>query len=407
MVFVGVCILFCNFFFKVNLFRSKVNLTDTKNIMITGIDLQFLMRCFDLARLGMGATSPNPCVGSVIVASDGRIIGEGFHQKYGEAHAEVNAVASVKPGDRNLIRQSTIYVSLEPCHHIGKTKPCVDLILREQIPRVIIAAIDPFPQVAGKSIEKLKQHGVEVHILDTETLLKTQNTEGGILTAKNLPFSTLHAPLSIAAPFFTNVQQKRPYIILKWAESSDGFIGRKNEETPISNVFAKRLTHKWRSEADAIMVGSNTARVDNPELTNRHFFGKSPVRVVIDRHLRLSSDLKLFDGTLKTFVYTEENSDLTSKITHENVIYRPMNLTQTPVENILNDLFQQNIGILFVEGGQRLLQSFINAKLWDEARVFHALLSLHFGVHAPQLTGAALQKKVQVVDNQLFIFRRI
>jgi diaminohydroxyphosphoribosylaminopyrimidine deaminase / 5-amino-6-(5-phosphoribosylamino)uracil reductase len=374
-------------------------------------DFSFLIRCFDLARLGNGFTSPNPSVGAVIVAPDGRIIGEGWHQKYGTAHAEVNAVASIEPEDKHLLSKSTIYVSLEPCFHTGKTPPCVELIIKERISRVVIASVDPFPAVAGKSIIKLLQNGVEVSIFH-------KNTEGGKFVQLNLTNcenylsssepnafdKDLPLQFDIQTPFFTNVKKRRPYVILKWAESADGFIGREGEETPISNAYAKRLTHKWRSECDAIMVGTNTALVDNPELTNRYFYGKSPKRVVLDRTRRLPNHLYLFDNCIKTMVYTENT------IHHPNtegVEHRMLKFDESLLENLLTDLYEQKIGILLVEGGQRLLQSFITTKLWDEARVFRAQSALGSGVCAPKIDISKFCQMVQLIDNQLVIFRNI
>ena len=269
--------------------------------MLTEQNLLFFKRCFDLGRLGTD-TSPNPSVGSVIVAPDGRIIGEGYTQAYGGAHAEVMAVASVKMADRALLPLSTIYVSLEPCAHFGRTPPCLELILREKISHVIVAHLDPNPLVCGKSVTKLQEKGVDVKILNYNNVLIRRNTEGEAFFDKQLE----NGKIVTLMPFFTNMTKKRPYIILKWAESADGFIGALNKHVPISNNYSKRLVHKWRSEVDAIMVGTTTAEVDNPELTNRFYFGKSPIRVVLDRNSRLSPDLKVFDGTVKTFIFSEE-----------------------------------------------------------------------------------------------------
>lgn len=345
-----------------------------------------MQRCFDVARFGIGRTSPNPSVGAVIVDASNRIIGEGWTSPFGGAHAEVNAIASVKPENQNLLKNSTIYVTLEPCFHFGKTPPCVDLILKTQIPHVIIAYKDPFPKVAGKSIEKLKQHDVKTDIL-------TSNNDN------SKPPSLL--------PFFTNILKKRPYIILKWAETADGFIGTPDQTLPISNVYAKRLVHKWRSEADAIMVGTNTAALDNPELTNRLYFGKSPIRVVLDKNKRLPADLHIFDGSVKTLIYTEGGISETEINTQTSVTYRPINFDENVLLNIAQDLYHQNIGILFVEGGAQLLQTFIEKGLWDEARVFKSAKTLMHsdGIAAPTITGAYTEKELQLFDNQLLIFR--
>ncbi len=348
-------------------------------------DNKYIQRCFDLARKGLGSTSPNPSVGAVIVDAKDRIIGEGWTSPYGGAHAEVNAMASVKPEDKSLLKSSTIYVSLEPCFHFGKTPPCVDLILKHKIPRVIIAYSDPFQKVSGKSIEKLKQNGVEVTLLPPHVS------------------NNKHATLQ---PFFTNISSNRPYIILKWAETADGFIGKSNETIPISNVYAKRLVHKWRSEADAIMVGTNTVALDNPELTNRLYFGQSPIRVVLDRKLRLQNDLHIFDNSVKTLIYTE-GDDLMDEWNNKAVHYRRVTFDTNLIPNVLDDLRSQNIGILFVEGGAQLLQSFIEKELWDEARVFKSsgINIREGGVFAPKIPFICLERKLQLFDNQLLIFR--
>jgi diaminohydroxyphosphoribosylaminopyrimidine deaminase / 5-amino-6-(5-phosphoribosylamino)uracil reductase len=357
------------------------------------INNNFIRRCFDLARLGIGSTSPNPSVGAVIVDPSERIIGEGWTSLYGGPHGEVNAVASVKSEDRHLLPSSTIFVSLEPCFHFGKTPPCVDLILREKIPHVVIAYTDPFPQVAGKSIEKLKEQGVKVDLINPNN--------------NNFQPQTL-------LPFFTNVTKKRPYIILKWAETADGFIGNAHETLPISNVYAKRLVHKWRSEVDAIMVGTKTAALDNPELTNRLYFGKSPMRVVLDKNRRLPHNLNIFDKSVKTRIYTEgvsrDNGERVGDIPNEELMatYCPICFDADLLQNILEDLSNQKIGSLFVEGGAQLLNSFIEKGLWDEARVFktETLLNRDNSVVAPKITAQKLEQKIQIFDNQLFIFRR-
>ena len=367
----------------------------------------FICRCFDLARLGLNNTSPNPSVGAVIVSQDNRIIGEGWTSPYGGAHGEVNAVASVKPEDAYLLASSTIYVSLEPCFHFGKTPPCVDLILRKKIQHVVIAYTDPNPKVAGQSIQKLKEHGVKVHIMPN---VITDNENTSLL------------------PFFTNISLKRPYIILKWAESANGFIGDSQQTLPISNAYAKRLVHKWRSEADAIMVGTNTTALDNPELTNRLYYGKSPMRVVLDKNNRLSKDLKIFDNSVKTRVYTEGVNQDTPNATNEdihhssfiiqktsfkkhhskNITFHPISFDENTLQAIVEDLQKQNIGTLFVEGGAQLLQNFIDKGLWDEARVFKTptIINPQNGVLAPKIMQQNAEKQIQLFDNQLLTFFR-
>lgn len=403
---------------------------------------RFLRRCLDVARLANSAsTSPNPAVGAVIVAHEQRIIGEGFTQPFGGHHGEVMAVKSVKTADCTLLPFSTMYVSLEPCFHFGKTPPCVNLLLDKKMLKVVIAHLDPNPLVSGKSMAKLRENNVNVQILKPlfnpnnklirQNTQNSQNTEGVSPAEQRLLENGKAATL---IPFFTNMTKKRPYIILKWAESADGFIGKKNQTTPISNAFSKRLVHKWRSEVDAIMVGTTTAALDNPELTNRLYYGKTPVRVVLDRHLRLSESLKIFDGSVKTLVFSElkiQNSKLNDKeivdssknsehtegpvffendgvtLTHsvinplENVEHHFTPFDDNLLDSILEKLLSQKIGILFVEGGEQLLSSFIKRGLWDEARVFTAAHTLGEGVAAPKLFNADLQQTVQIDNDTL------
>ena len=399
--------------------------------MFTVQNTLFMRRCFDIARLANPvSTSPNPAVGAVIVGPDGRIIGEGFTQPYGGSHGEVMAVASVKPSDRDLLHFSTMYVSLEPCFHFGKTPPCVDLILREKIPHVGVAYNDPNPLVACRSITKLRENLVNVQIFNPNNTLIRQNTEIRPNT-EGYSFHTQQLENGKAAtltPFFTNMTKKRPFIILKWAQSADGFMGRTNQTVPISNAYTKRLVHKWRSEADAIMVGTTTASLDNPELTNRFYYGKSPIRIVLDRNSALSPSLKLFDGSIKTLVFSEnrENTEGSS-----DVEFLMSNVGETPtdsaylkseiannveqhflpfddflLDNILTCIQQQKIGILFVEGGQKLLSSFIKRGLWDEARIITASKTLGHGVEAPQLVGGNLQQTIQLEEDTVRFYTK-
>jgi diaminohydroxyphosphoribosylaminopyrimidine deaminase / 5-amino-6-(5-phosphoribosylamino)uracil reductase len=379
--------------------------------MLTQENLLFLKRSFDIGRLGL-STSPNPSVGSVIVAADGRIIGEGFTSPYGGPHAEVMAVASVKPDDRYLLTSATIYVTLEPCSHFGKTPPCCDLIIREKIAKVVVAFLDPNPLVAGQSITKLRENGVQVKIYNNNNLSNYQNTEGLELFQKGVDSNYLpleNGKIRTLICFFTNMTKKRPYIILKWAESADGFIGKHNQNTPISNNFSKKIVHKWRSEVDAIMVGTTTAEVDNPELTNRLYFGKSPIRVVLDKNRRLSPDLKVFDGSVKTLIFSEKNNNKSKNIENTeggaNVEFYEVEFNEFLLENVLDVLQANKIGILFVEGGERLLSSFIERGLWDEARVFTAEKTLGTGILAPQLLGGILHETVKIDDDTLRVFR--
>jgi diaminohydroxyphosphoribosylaminopyrimidine deaminase / 5-amino-6-(5-phosphoribosylamino)uracil reductase len=394
--------------------------------MLTQENLIFLKRCFDVGRLGTD-TSPNPSVGSVIVAADGRIIGEGYTSPYGGSHAEVMAVASVRPDDRFLLPSATIYVSLEPCSHFGKTPPCCDLIIREKIAKVVVAFLDPNPLVAGQAITKLRENGVQVQIYNNNNLTNFKTKEGLDLLNNGIDTNCLpleNGKVRTLIYFLTNIIKKRPYIILKWAESADGFIGKKNESSSITNNFSKKIVHKWRSEVDAIMVGTTTAAVDNPELTNRLYFGKSPIRVILDKNRRLPPNLKIFDGLVKTLIFFEQNNknsqntDLSSHAerdgarrahgTHErggNVEFHEVEFSDFVLENILDVLQANKIGILFVEGGERLLTSFIERGLWDEARIFTAEKTLGTGVRAPQLIGGELHETIQIDDDVLRIFR--
>jgi diaminohydroxyphosphoribosylaminopyrimidine deaminase / 5-amino-6-(5-phosphoribosylamino)uracil reductase len=318
----------------------------------------FMERCLKLAGLAAGYTSPNPLVGAVLV-HENRIIGEGYHKQYGGPHAEVNCIGSVKDEDRPFIPFSTLYVSLEPCVHHGKTAPCADLILREKIPRIVIGCRDPFSEVDGKGIDKLLSHGVKVDY----PVLKKEAEE------MNRRFITFH-------------QQKRPYTILKWAQSANHKIADKSgKRVFISNDYSNRLVHKWRSEESGIMVGTNTALLDNPELTVRLWQGKNPVRIVIDSKLRLPDSLKLFDGSIQTIVLNNSTNLSAGKI-----LFRKVDMGKDAVRSILSELFSLNILSVLVEGGAKLLQSFINEEAWDEIRIItNNELIISDGVPAPEI----------------------
>jgi diaminohydroxyphosphoribosylaminopyrimidine deaminase/5-amino-6-(5-phosphoribosylamino)uracil reductase len=323
---------------------------------------KYMFRCIELARLGAGNVAPNPMVGSVIVHR-GKIIGEGFHQKYGEAHAEVNAIRSVsEPG---LLKESTLYVTLEPCAHHGLTPPCSDLIVEKQIPRVVIGTIDSFSEVAGKGIEKLRKAGVEV--------------EEGILEKECR---------ALNKRFFTFHEKKRPFVILKWAQTLDGFIDTDRsrehfgEPTWITGDLALRLVHKVRSEEGAILVGTNTAEKDNPSLTVRRWAGKNPLRAVIDKNLRLPPNLKLFDGSAKTLVFNSKKEMETEMIDFVKIDFNEKMILQ-----ILSEFQRRNILSVIVEGGRQLLESFIRADLWNEAHVFIGNKFFYKGVPSPQIPG--------------------
>lgn len=319
-------------------------------------DELFMQRALDLAQLSRGAVSPNPLVGCVIVR-DNIILGEGRHEKYGEAHAEVNAVASVK--DQSLLKDSTVYVTLEPCSHFGKTPPCADLLVKHQVKKVVIANVDPNPLVSGKGIQKLKDAGIEV-IID-------------VLCEKGRELNKR---------FFTFQEKKRPYIMLKWAETSDGFIARENFDSKwISNEHSRKLVHKWRSEEDGVLVGTGTALYDNPELTVRDWVGRNPIRIVIDRYNRLPKTLNLFNGSEPTICYTTQKIEA-----HPNVTFVTLN-ENLFLQEMLTDLFTRNIQSIMVEGGATTLQQFIDYGVWDEIRVFTSELTFGSGVSSPGFNG--------------------
>lgn len=318
-------------------------------------DELYMHRCIQLARNGLCGAAPNPMVGAVIVC-DGKIIGEGYHAKCGEAHAEVNAIRSVK--NQELLKRSTIYVSLEPCAHYGKTPPCADLIVEKQLKRVVIGCQDPFAKVNGKGIEKLLNAGIEVKV--------------GVLE---------EACLELISRFVTFHAQKRPYITLKWAQSSDGFIDynrSEGEAVKLSNDLTRMLVHKRRSEHTAILVGRRTALLDNPSLTIRDWHGKAPLRLVLDNDLSLPSTLHLFDGSVPTIVFTSKEKE-----SYNNVEYIRLDFSTSILPQMMEVLYARNIQSLLVEGGSQLLQSFLDENCWDEIFVEEAPLTLQDGVKAP------------------------
>jgi diaminohydroxyphosphoribosylaminopyrimidine deaminase / 5-amino-6-(5-phosphoribosylamino)uracil reductase len=339
----------------------------------------YMQRCLDLAQKGLGTTYPNPLVGSVIVYRD-KIIGERWHKKAGEAHAEVYAIRSVK--EQELLKEATLYVSLEPCSHFGKTPPCANLIIEKKIPHVVIGTTDPFAKVAGRGIAMLKEAGVRVTL--------------GILEPKCI---------NLNKRFFCFHQQKRPYIILKWAQTADGFIApnKKLNKQPfwISNRYAQQWVHKWRSEEQAILVGTNTVLEDNPGLDVRHWTGKNPLRVILDQFGKIEENHQVKNAQSKTIVYTSaENFKNTENILYENCIFDE----QLPV-NIMANLYQNGIQSIIIEGGRQTLESFIKAALWDEARIFTAPVSLSSGVEAPKLLQARLITSKNILNNNLSIYK--
>ena len=338
-------------------------------------DEKYMRRCIELAQNGLCNTAPNPMVGAVIVC-DGRIIGEGYHVRCGEAHAEVNAVRSV--ADPSLLKRSTIYVSLEPCAHYGKTPPCADMLVEKGIPRIVIGCQDPFARVAGRGIQKLRDAGREVTV--------------GVLESE-----CRH----LIRRFITFHTRRRPYITLKWAQSADGFIDLcRTGGTPVvlSNPLTAMLVHKMRAEHSAILVGTRTALLDNPSLTVRHWYGRSPVRVVLDRTLSLPHSLRLFDGSTPTLVFSASQGEPLP-----GVEYIVADYSRDILPQVLTALYERGLQSLLVEGGSHLLQSCIDAGLWDEISVEESPVLLHSGVSAPR-SADGLPCRTQQVFGHTFRF---
>jgi diaminohydroxyphosphoribosylaminopyrimidine deaminase/5-amino-6-(5-phosphoribosylamino)uracil reductase len=358
-----------------------------------------MQRCLQLAALAAGYVAPNPMVGSVLVYED-RIIGEGYHQQYGAAHAEVNCINNVAAEDKHLVPASTIYVSLEPCAHFGKTPPCADLIISQGIKKVVVGCRDPFEEVNGKGIEKLQQAAVEVIV--------------GVLEDECIDLNKR---------FFCFHTKRRPYIILKWAQSDDGFIAAGSDaveesdttmlnrestvganihkRTFISNAYTNRLVHKWRSEEASILVGTNTALLDNPSLTTRWWTGKNPVRVVVDKKLVLPAGLQLFDRDVATIVFNEEKDE-----EHTSLLYKKMQTDKNDLVQMMQSLYELKINSVLVEGGASLLQSFISQGLWDEARVIsNHSLQLKQGLKAPVLQNAFKVKETHCADDKISLWK--
>lgn len=336
-----------------------------------------MQRCIRLARLGAGAVAPNPMVGAVLVYNN-MIIGEGCHQQYGYPHAEVNCINSVAADNQKYIPYSTLYVSLEPCSHFGKTPPCTNLISASKIPEVVIGCVDSFAEVNGSGIKKLESAGIKV----TVPLLEKEC-------------------LDLNKRFFTFHQQKRPYVILKWAQSSDGKMGSAGaDRLLISNECSNRQVHKWRSEEAAILVGTNTALLDDPALSTRHWPGQNPVRLVIDKELRLPGHLQLFDGTNRTVVFNHIKDGYEGMIQYCQLSKQPGFL-----EELLSSLYEMKLQSVLVEGGARLLQSFIDAGLWDEARVIsNQELVIGDGIAAPILKDHQLSKEEMMDTDVISLF---
>lgn len=322
---------------------------------------QYIKRCLEIAQKGIGSTRPNPSVGAVLVVDD-RIIGEGFTSPYGDNHAEVNAIESIV--DKSILKKATIYVTLEPCSHFGNTPPCSDLIIKSGIKKVIIGCIDSSSKVSGKGIERLKKAGCEVTV--------------GILEKECLEHHRR---------FFTFHNKKRPYIILKWAETKDGFIAplSRDEKKPvwITNKVSQQVVHQWRAQEHGVLVGTNTVLEDNPKLNVRHCEGNNPVRIVIDRMLKIPRALHVHDQSVKTiFIYGDEINCRFER--SKELVFEPVNFSKPIASQICKILYKHQIQSIIVEGGAKTLQAFINENLWDEARVFTSDVSFENGVKAPE-----------------------
>lgn len=344
-------------------------------------DELYMQRCLELANLGMGNVSPNPLVGCVIV-NDGKIIGEGYHAKFGEAHAEVNAINSVKEnyGDQaiSLLAKAIAYVSLEPCAHFGKTPPCADLLIRHQLKKVVIGNKDPFEDVDGKGIQKLKNAGIEV--------------VSGVLEEE---CSQLNRR------FFTRIRKQRPYIILKWASTADGYFAPKDaSQRWITGPIAKKMVHKWRTEEDAILIGKLTAIADNPQLNAREWLGKNPIRILIDRHLQVPQSNHIYNNAAKTVVFNELKTEV-----HHNIHYIQMEDMQYYLpQKIAFQLYLLDIQSVIIEGGANILNQFIKGNLWDEARVFSSNKIWKEGIPSPHINGL-ITDQFNIENDTLTVFQ--
>ena len=338
---------------------------------------EYMFRCLELARHGAGFVSPNPMVGAVLVYQN-RIIGEGWHQMYGGPHAEVNCIRSVSQADEHLIPNSTLYVSLEPCAHFGKTPPCSHLIIEKKIHRVVVACSDPFEAVNGKGIQLLEQAGIEVMT--------------GVLEKEAMDLNNR---------FFCFHQRKRPYIILKWAQSSDGFIaGISEDRLLITHEQTNRLVHRWRSEEAAILIGTETAIKDNPSLTNRYWLGKSPLRLVVDRQLRLPENLVMFRDGNPVIIFNEQKNDQQGELRFVKI-----NTDQSFIDQLFVYCYQNGVQSILVEGGAKLLQSFIDADQWDEARIItNTTLQVGSGLPAPMIKSTPMVHSFTSMTDQINMY---
>ncbi len=341
-------------------------------------DQLYMQRCFDLARMGLGAVSPNPPVGAVLVYED-RIIGEGYHQRYGEAHAERNAIESIAPDDRHLLPYARLYVSLEPCCHQGKQPPCTKLILESGIREVIVSVGDPNPIVAGRGVAALRAHGITVQT----GICEIQGQE-------------------VIRYFSTAKQQQRPYVLLKVVQSHDGYIGLKDKQIWLSNDAVRVATHRLRAEVDAILAGTNTVMTDNPQLTTRYWAGKNPIRVIMDRQGRIPRTHHVFDGSARTIVFSSSiPTELSSHLTEVCVVPFDADL----IKAILNELSKRRIQSLLVEGGAHTITGFLDANLWDEAWIIHTPHIIGDGIAAPVIEGS-LKHSYTLGSNTIYVVGR-
>ena len=337
-------------------------------------DARYMRRVLELARLGSGNVSSNPMVGCVIV-KDGEIIGEGFHERFGQPHAEVNAINSVE--DKSKLIGSTLYVNLEPCSHYGKTPPCSNLIIEHKIARVVFATIDPNPLVAGAGFEFLMSNGIEV----IQGVLEEEGRE-------------------LNCRFLTYMEKKRPYIILKWAETADGFIAKENFDSKwISNDVSRKLVHKWRSEEDVVLIGTNTALYDNPRLNVRDWTGRNPVRAFIDKQLQVPAGAHLLDGTQETICYNYIEQDVRNLV--EYVKVDPM---EDMVDVIVKDMYVRKHLSILVEGGTQLLNAFLKKGLWDEIRIFRSQNEFGTGIESPVIRAKADSHEM-ILDDELIVYK--
>ena len=338
----------------------------------------YMLRCIELALMGLGEVAPNPMVGAILVYEH-QIIGEGYHKKFGEAHAEVNCFKSVALENEDLISKSVLYVSLEPCAHYGKTPPCVNLIIEKGIKKVVIGCRDSFKKVNGKGIEILQTAGIEVEV--------------GILEKECI---------NLNSHFFNYHQKQRPFIILKWAETANGKIaGISNERLLISNAISTSKVHQWRSEVMSILIGTNTAIKDNPSLDNRLWSGSSPIRMVIDGSGRLPNSLKIFNDNKPTIVFNYKQKAQNGKVQFIQLMQNKSMILQ-----IMDYCCANNIDSMLVEGGALLIQSFINEGIWDEARIIiNSSLSIGNGLNAPQLNNALLYNEEAFLNDNIFYYK--